>query len=315
MSYINEIEYDFKDVCAYPFSEDYTSSLVAIADDATFPRYTALKLNSSTGKAEKLIVNVPTGNPQNQSKGPAYVREENTNNFSSGVLESYTFNGAATKFTSIESISVYGGPYYSPNESGNQIYPTKADFTAGEGSITVTYTYDGQTYFDESQTRVDVYLANDPYTPFVADTDFTSTVTYSTNEEGKKVMTAVITLIASSSLDTALTANTPVQLGIDPYQLSNVTLTEGVDYNVSYVPAASTNYPNAVVTFIRPISAKVKIYYKQPTRNGDLAGITMDDIPATGPRDVGIYTGGTFRKEAIPNFGAYFSATTGFNFV
>ena len=312
MSYINSVDYDFKDVRAYADPEQYQTALVKVADNASFNRYTAVSLNSSTGVISAITITPASGSASHSTKKATYTRTEGTNNFTCGTLGEYTINNSTNKFVNIESVYIYGGPYFSPSEY--QILPTKADFTAGDGKITITYTYDGKTFIDMNHTSVTVYLNVEPYTQYVEGTDYTSTITKTKNAEGKDVLTAVITLIASSALDTALTANASVQVDLEPYQ-QNVLLTEGKDYAISYNLGATGKTTSAVITFAPGVSASAYISYKQDSFSGVFAGLVMDDIPANGARDVGIYTGGTFRKDAIPNFGAYFGGTSGFSFV
>lgn len=306
MSYIAEIEYDGKDVRAYADPDLYQTQLVKVADNATFNRYTAVSLNSSTNIISAVTVTVPSGNPTGQTKSLTLTADETESYVYHGSGEaSYLYNGTATKFHNIESVYVIGGPYLKVNG----ITAKKQDFV--DGVLTISYIFDGRTFVDIAQSYVNI-STEDYATDYVANTDYSYTIT-KTEEDGKEVYTAVITAIPNSNMATALDNNQGIYIDYCLYQ-QDVRLTEGDHYMVTYTPAATTGYPNCTVT-LHNVSGSIRINYKQYTYNGKFAGIVMDDIPATGPRDVGIYTGGTFRKDLIPNFGAYFSATTGFNFI
>ena len=307
MSYINEIVYDGKDVRAYADPDQYKTQLVKVADNASIGRYTAVSLNASTNVISAVTVTVPSGNPTGQTKSLTLTEDEPNSYVYHGSGEaSYSYNGTATKFHNVESVYVIGGPYLKVNG----ITAKKQDFE--DGKLTITYILEGRTFVSLSQCYVNI-STEDYATDYVANgVDYSYTIT-KTEDNGKEVYTAVITVTASSNLATALDANQGIYIDYCLYQ-QDVRLTEGDHYTVTYTPAANTGYPNCTVTLIN-VSGTVRINYKQYTYNGKFAGIVINDIPATGPRDVGIYTGGTFKKEAIPNFGAYFSATSGFNFV
>lgn len=305
MSYFAETEYDGKDVRAYADPDQYKTQLVKVADNAAIGRYTGVSLNASTNIISAVTVTVPSGNPSGQTKSLTLTADETESYTYHGAGEaSYSYNGTVNKFHNIESVYVMEGPYLKVNG----VTAKKQDFT--DGVLTITYKFNGRTFVDVSQSYVNI-STEDYATDYVANTDYSYTIT-KTEEDGKEVYTAVITVIPNSNMATALDANQGIHIDYCLYQ-QDVRLTEGDHYTVAYTPAANTGYPNCTVSLIN-VSGTVRINYKQYTYNGKFAGITMDDIPATGPRDVGIYTGGTFRKDVIPNYGAYFSATEGFSF-
>lgn len=305
MSYFGETEYDGKDVRAYADPDLYQTQLVKVADNAAIGRYAGVSLNASTGIISAVTVTVPSGNPVGQSKSLTLTPDETDSFVYHGAGEaSYSYSGTVNKFHNIVSVYVERGPYLTVHG----ITAKKQDFE--DGKLTITYIFDGRTFIDVSQSYVNI-STEDYATDYVANTDYSYTIT-KTEEDGKEVYTAVITVIPNSNMATALDANQGIYINYCLYQ-QDVRLTEGDHYTVTYTPAANTGYPNCTVT-LNNVSGSVRINYKQYTYNGKFAGIVINDIPATGPRDVGIYTGGTFKKEAIPNFGAYFSATEGFSF-
>ena len=306
MSYIAEIEYDGKDVRAYADPDLYKTQLVKVADNASIGRYTAVSLNSSTNIISAVTVTVPSGNPSGQTKTLTLTADETESYVYHGAGEaSYSYNGTVNKFHNIESVYVMGGPYLKVNG----VTAKKQDFS--DNVLTIIYKFEGRTFVDIAQSYVNI-STEDFDTDYVANTDYSYTIT-KTEDNGKEVFTAVITVIPNSNLATALDNNQGIYIDYCLYQ-QDIKLTEGDHYTVTYTPAANTGYPNCTVS-LNNVSGTVRINYKQYTYNGKFAGIVINDIPATGPRDIGIYTGGVFQKEAIPNFGAYFSATAGFNFI